>query len=88
MLFFPLLADDQLSPVCAPWIFLKALRTGYICHVGLEDGFLRLTLDDTYDDDALQMDVWVTGERSPARADILYDGKRILSLEIEKYDIR
>ena len=88
VLFFPLLVDNQLSPVCAPWIFLKALQSGYIRSVGKEDNFLRLTVDDTYADETLQMDVWITEEKSPVRADILYDGKRLLSLEIENFHIQ
>ena len=36
-LYFDLLTDDQLSPVSAPWIFLKALRGGYITSVCREE---------------------------------------------------
>jgi len=87
-LFFELLTDDQLSPVSAPWIFLRTIRSGYIRSAGMEDDLLRLTIDDSYDEDALQLDIWLENEHVPVRADILYDGKRILSLDIENFDIQ
>lgn len=84
-LYFPLLTDDQLSPASAPWIFLKTLRSGYLTSAGLEEGNLRLTMDDTYEEDALHLDIWMGENRMPVRADILYDGRRILSLEVEGF---
>lgn len=86
--FFDLLTDDQLSPISAPWIFLKTMRSGYIRTVGREDELFRLTVDDSYDEDALQLDIWFNDSDTPERADILYDGKRILSLIIEAFVIQ
>ena len=86
-LCFPLLTDDQLSPASAPWIFLKTLRSGYLSSACVEDGKLRLTMDDSYEEDALHLDVWLDEEQLPVCADILYDGKRILSMEIVDFTI-
>ena len=33
-LAFDLMADDQLSPVSAPWILMKTLRSGYLTSCG------------------------------------------------------
>lgn len=84
-LSFPLQADEQLSPVSGPWIFLKTLRSGYLTSACMEEDLLRLTIDDSYEEDALQLDIWLKEENGPIRSDILYDGKRILSLEIESF---
>lgn len=84
-LSFPYLTDDQLNPVSAPWIFLKTLRSGYLTSVCMEDGKLRLSVDDSYEEDALHLDIWMDENNVPIRADILYDGKRILSLEITDF---
>ena len=84
-LCFPLLTDGQLSPASAPWIFLKTLRSGYLTSACMEDEMLRLTMDDTYEENALHLDIWLDGERIPVRADILYDGRRILSVEVEDF---
>ena len=86
-LHFPLLADGQLSPISAPWILLRALRSGYLTYVCEEDGFLRLTVDDSYEENALKLDIWLNELDLPSRADVLYDGKRILSLTVEKFEI-
>lgn len=86
-LAFPLLADGQLSPASGPYIFLKTLRGGYLTAAGMEDGLLRLTIDDSYEEDALQLDIWLNGEDAPVRADILYDGRRILAMDILNFQI-
>lgn len=82
-LCFDLLADDQLSPVSAPWVLTKALRGGNMTSAGIEDGLLRLSVDDSHEEDALSLDVWMDDGDVPKRADICYDGRRILSMKIE-----
>ena len=86
-LHFDLMADDQLSPVSAPWVFLKTLRSGYLTSAGMDGEQLRLTIDDSYEEDALQLDIWLDGNDVPARAEILYDGRRILSVSIKNFVI-
>lgn len=86
-LAFPILAEDQLSPVSAPWIFYQTLRSGYLTAAGMEEEFLRLTIDDSYEEDALTLDIWLNEQDLPIRAEILYDGRRILTLEIENFQI-
>ena len=86
-LHFELLADEQLSPVSAPWILLKTLRSGYLTSGCTEDGNIRLTIDDSYEDDALQLDIWLDGKDLPQRAEILYDGRRILSLALTNFAV-
>lgn len=87
-LCFPLLADDQLSPVSTPWIFLKTLRSGYLRQAGMESNLLRLTIDDSYKEDALQLDIWVNQDEQPVRAEILYNSRRILTLSITDFEIQ
>lgn len=84
---FDTMADDQVTPVIAPWIFLKTLRSGYLTSACTEDGQIRLTMDDSYEEDALQLDIWLTEDEIPIRAEILYDGRRILSLNVENFVI-
>lgn len=86
-LHFDLMADDQVTPVSAPWIFLKTLRSGYLTSAGMEDDQLRLSMDDSYEDDALHLDIWLDSEDIPVRAEIVYDGKRILSLNVKNFVI-
>ena len=86
-LAFELLAEEQLSPVSAPWIFLKTLRSGCMTSVCREDDLLRLSVDDSYEEDPLRLDIWLDAENRPVNADILYDGRRILSLGVENFEI-
>lgn len=84
----PMLADGQLAPVSAPWVFLNTLRSGYLTSAGREEDLLRVSIDDSYEENALQLDIWLNGENLPVRGEILYDGRRILSLVVENFRIR
>lgn len=86
-LHFPLLADGQLSPVSAPWIFLKTLRGGYITSAGKDGDYLRLTVDDSYQEDAMQLDIWLDGEDVPVRAEVLWRGRKYLTLDVKIFQI-
>lgn len=84
---FPLLADDQVTPVSGPYLLLKTLQGGYVRSAGEEDGLLRVTVDDSYDEDALQLDIWLDEHDLPVRAEILYDGRRILTMVVRDFQI-
>ena len=86
-LSFPLLADGQVTPVSAPYLLIKTLRGGYVRSVGEDGDFLRVTVDDSYEENALQLDIWLDSENHPIRAEILYDGRRILSMNIADFCI-
>lgn len=83
VLQFDKLADDQITPVSAPWILIKTLRSGYLTSACTEDGFIRMTIHDSYEEDALQLDIWLNQENLPSRAEIVYAGRRIVSMDIK-----
>ena len=85
MLVFPLLADGQLSPVSSPWVLVKTLRGGYISACGTDGDYLLATIDDSYAEDALQLDIWLNGENIPVRADILWKNRKFLSMEVKSF---
>lgn len=84
---FPLLADDQVTPVSGPWIFLKTLLGGYLTSCADEGENLRATIRDSYEEEALQMDIWLNGEDMPIHGEIVYEGRRILTMEIDDFEI-
>lgn len=86
-LSFPLLTDEQITPVSGPWIFLKTLLGGYLTSCGEEEEYLRCTINDDYEDDALQLDIWLSGENTPVRAEIGWDGRRIVTMEIANFAV-
>ena len=87
-LHFPLLADDQVTPVSGPWILMKTLLGGYLTAANEEDDLLHLTIHDSYEEDALQMEIWLDGEDEPVNAEILYDGRRIVTMTVENFSMR
>lgn len=87
-LTFPLLADGQVTPVSGPWIFLKTLLGGYLTSCNQEEEYLHLTINDSYEEDALQLEIWLNAEDIPVQAEILYGGRRILTMQIEDFQIR
>ena len=86
-LAFPLLADGQLAPVTAPWLLIKTLRSGYLTSAGMEGALLRITIDDRYEEDALTADIWVNDENSPVRAEFSWQGRSILTIQVEDFRI-
>lgn len=86
-LAFALQTDGFLSPVSAPWVLVRALRAGYVRYCGQEEDLLRLTVDDSYEDDALTLDIWINGQGQPEQADIYENNRRILSLMIRNYQL-
>lgn len=85
VLAFELLADGQISPISSPWIMIKTLRSGYLNACGLDNGILKMEIDDSYAEDALHLDIWTDEKDIPARAEIIWQGRRILTIDIRNF---
>ncbi len=83
VLAIPMLTDDQITPVSAPWILMRTLRGGYI--TSCADG--RVTIDDSYADDALTLDISLDQQKLPKMAEIYWKNRRILTLELENFHL-
>lgn len=86
-LCFELIAEEQLSPVSAPWILINTLRSGCMVSACKEENGFRLSIDDSYEEDPLRLDIWLNSEHNPEQADILYDGRRILSVSVMNFEL-
>ena len=86
-LAFEPLADGQITPVTAPWLLIKTLRSGYVTSCGSEGNLIRVSIDDSYLEDALHLDVWLSDNNIPSHAEILWANRRILSLEVTNFEI-
>ena len=84
-LAFDLMADDQLSPVSAPWILMKTLRSGYLTSCGSEGEMLRVAIDDSYEADALHLDIWLDKNDVPSVSEIYWQGRRLLSIIVTNF---
>lgn len=87
VLHFDLMADGMLAPVSAPWLLAKTLRSGCITSAGLDGQLLRLSIDDSYADDALHLDIWCDGENLPVKAEICWENRTLLSLAVTNFQI-
>lgn len=87
ILAFPILADGELTPVSAPWIFLNTLKGGYLRGYSQTDDSLCLYIDDSFEEDPLHLEIETDSETTPISAQILWQDRRILSLQIENFII-
>lgn len=86
-LAFEMMADGQLTPVIGPWVLIKTLRSGYLTSCGMDADSLRLAIDDSYEEDALHLDIWLDGEDKPKNADIYWEGRRLLSVTVSNFTL-
>lgn len=84
-LVFQLMADGYISPVSAPWVFMKTLRSGYIHSCGKDGDGMRIIFHDSYEENPLQLDVWTDKNGDPIRCEVLWQGRRILSLDVSNF---
>jgi hypothetical protein len=84
-LAFELMADGQFSPVSAPWILIHTLQGGYLTSCTETDYGMLLCIDDSYESDPLRLDVRMDKDGNPMSAEILWQGRRILSMEIKNF---
>lgn len=85
VLAFPILAEGELTPVSAPWLLISSLRGGYLASCGTDEDGLRVTVHDSYEEDALTLDVWLDEEAYPIYTEIFWHGRRVLSMEIKDF---
>ena len=86
-LLFETIADGQITPVSAPWLLVRTLRSGYIKACGKYDNGTYIQIDDSYENDALHLDIWTDENNLPVRAEIQWQGRRILSMHVENFTI-
>lgn len=87
VLAFPMLTQLQLTPVSAPWIFLNTLRSGYITGCSEEHDDLLIYIDDSYGEKPLHLQVRIDQESAPYYAEIFWEESRILTLDIQNFEI-
>lgn len=85
VLAFPHLAEGEISPVCAPWLFYKALSGGYVRACGKEENNWRVSIDDSFMGENLGVEIWLDSGNKPKYAEIIWQGRKLLSLEISDF---
>ena len=85
VLAFDVLADGLISPVSGPWVMLETLRSGYLTSCAEEGELFRIAIDDSYQEKALHLDIWVDRENMPHQCEIFWQGRRLLSMKIKNF---
>ena len=86
-LLFETLTDGQITPIISPWLFMKAVRSGYISQCGSQNGGMLLRIDDTFSDTSFCTEIRLNENRTPIFAEILWQGRRIVSMQITNFTI-
>ena len=86
ILAFQTIADGLVTPVSAPWLFVKTLRSGYLKDTAKTEQGYEISIDDSYAEESLQMQIAIT-EDLPVFAEIFWQGRRILTLSVEEFSI-
>ena len=85
VLALPLLADGTLAPVRGPWVMLHSLTGGYLVSEVREGETLHLSVNDSYRDDALGLELWLDGTDAPVRCEIACSGRRVMTMEVANF---
>ena len=88
ILAFPMLADGELSPVSAPWIFINTLRSGYLSACGSVETGYCIYIDDSFEEDPLHLQIYTGPDMVPLQADIIYHDLRILTVTIKNFTLQ
>lgn len=84
VLAFQTIADGLVTPVTAPWLLMKTLRSGYLKDASeTEQGFV-ISIDDSYAEESLQLRVRTAGDL-PVNGEIFWQGRRILTIVVENF---
>ncbi len=86
VLAFRTMADGQITPVSAPWVFMRSLCGGYMRDCTGEEHDYLISVDDSYEEDALQLRVSVEDDK-PVASEIFWQGRRVLTLIVEEFSI-
>ena len=84
VLAFQTIADGLVTPVTAPWLFMKTLRSGYLKDVAETEQGFEISIDDSYAEESLQLRIRTAGDL-PAFAEIFWQGRRILTVSVENF---
>lgn len=85
VLAFDILADELISPVSGPWVLMETLRSGYLTSCSTEGDLLRVAIDDSYEENALHLEVWLDSNDVPKQCEIYWQGRRLLSMDVKNF---
>ena len=86
VLVFKSIAENRLTPVNAPWVFMTALRGGYITSCGKTDDGYTAIIRDTYEENPLVLEInFIEGQ--PISAEIYWNQTRVITMQIQNFTL-
>ena len=84
MLAFQTIADGQVTPVTAPWLLIKTLKSGYLRDCTDTENGYKISIDDSYEAEALRLQIYIEKDL-PVSGEIFWKGRRVLTLTVENF---
>lgn len=84
VLSFETIADGLLSPVIAPWILVRALRSGYVAAESQASISSQALIHDSYRGEMLELDMTFT-DGLPVSAEIIWENYRYLTVSVDSF---
>ena len=84
VLAFQTMADGLVTPVTAPWILVMSLKCGYIKGCAEMDNGFEISVDDSYADGALHLQI-VVKDGVPVSGEIFWNGRRLITVSVENF---
>ena len=86
VLAFQTIADGQVSPVTAPWLLIKTLRSGYLKDASATEQGFEISIDDSYAEESFQLLVGTEAD-VPVFAEIFWKSRRVITITVEDFAI-
>lgn len=86
LLDFGQMANGYVAPIAAPWLLCQCWAEEYIAYAGRDAELERVTYLRGYNDAELTVDTWFS-DGIPVHAEVIWDGKRCLTVELSEFRI-
>lgn len=84
-LLFATVAGGQITPVGAPWLLIEAIRGGYISMCSSQEAGGYAQINDSYKGANFFVDLRLDNQSIPVSGEIIWEGKRIVSMRISDF---
>lgn len=86
VLVFSTMAEGSITPVSAPWLFINALRCGYMKGCARETNGILININDSYMNQAIQLNIRIAAD-VPVFAEIIWQNQRVVTMNVESFRI-
>ena len=77
--------DNDGGAITAPWLLIKTLRSGYLKGCTETDSGFQISIDDSYQENALHLNIRTDRNLYPVSGEIFWQGRRVLTIAVEEF---